>query len=105
MFKNFLSFLKSALAPGFDKAKAEILHAIAGAQADLQTGRPAARVVTWLQSEIEGIVGRAKLPGAAKVLITLALSSVNWNVLATSPASTVKPALEKLRERIAGARL
>jgi hypothetical protein len=103
--KKLLSFLKSALAPGFDKAKAEILHAIGGAQADLQTGKAASRVVTWLQSEIEGIVGRTRLPGAAKVLITLALSAVNWNTLATAPASTVKPALERLAEKIRGARL
>lgn len=103
--KKLLSFLKSVAAPGFEKAKAEILQRIDVALADLASGKAAARVVTWLQGEIEGIVGRAKLPGTAKVLITIALSSINWNTLATAPASTVKPALEKLAEKIRGARL
>ena len=103
---RMLNWLKTLFTPTLERVKADVIREIDRALEKIRSGQNAREVSTQLRLTLSQLFAKTKLgSGAGGYLLDIVLAQVNWEAFVRGPLENIAPELEKLRDRVKGARL
>lgn len=100
-----MNWLKKLLQRPLDNFKREADKAVLAAIAWVRSGGPKKRIVQELKEDLADLIAKAKLPSPIGPILVMIAMNQDWEAMLDKPEGDLVAELERMRTKIAGARL